>query len=198
MPEETSSPSQSPQQVPAQAAPQRGPTIRIGEEFGTAKKNLPPIRILIITLAGVLILAGGIAFLQRAKPQASGTIVNVAGVQIPAQQAVLVAFTFSLNNPREKPLWIHGIQGKLVSANGESTSDAVSAIDFDRYYSAFPALKTGTQPALAPEDKLQPGQQIMRTVIVSFPVTIDAFNQRKSISLIIQPYDQPLPVTLTN
>jgi hypothetical protein len=28
-------------------------------------------------------------------------------------------------------------------------------------------------------------------------VTLDAFNQRKSVSVIIQPYDQPVPVVLT-
>jgi hypothetical protein len=34
-------------------------------------------------------------------------------------------------------------------------------------------------------------------VIVSFPVTLDNFNQRRSVSVVIQPYDQPVPVTLT-
>jgi hypothetical protein len=93
---------------------------------------------------------------------------------------------------------VHDVKGKLVSSGGEQTADAVSAIDFDRYYTAFPELKVGTQPALSPEDKLQPGEQVMRTVIVSFPVMIDAFNQRKSVSVVIQPYDQPVPVVLTN
>jgi hypothetical protein len=92
---------------------------------------------------------------------------------------------------------VRSIRAKLTSPGGEQTSDAVSAVDFDRYYQAFPALKATAQPALSPEDKLQPGQEIKRTVIVSFPVTLDAFNQRKSVSVIIQPYDQPVPVVLT-
>jgi hypothetical protein len=110
---------------------------------------------------------------------------------------LLVALTFTLRNSGKKSLWVHDIHGKLVTASGELTSEAVSAIDFDRYYQAFPALKVNTQPALAPEDKLQPGEEIKRTVIVSFPVTLDAFNQRRSVSVVIQPYDQPVPVTLT-
>jgi len=72
-----------------------------------------------------------------------------------------------------------------------------SAVDFDRYYQAFPALKANTQPALSPEDKLQPGEEVKRTVIVGFPVTLENFNQRRSVSVVIQPYDQPVPVTLT-
>lgn len=52
-------------------------------------------------------------------------------------------------------------------------------------------------PALIPEDKLPPGQQTQRTVIVSFPVTLEDFNRRRSVSAVIQPYDQPLPIVLT-
>jgi hypothetical protein len=92
---------------------------------------------------------------------------------------------------------VHNIEGKLVTSSGESSGDAVSGIDFDRYYQAFPALKANAQAALAPEDKLQPDQEIKRTVMVSFPVTLDAFNQRRSVSVIVQPYDQPVPVILT-
>ncbi|HEY1659045.1 MAG TPA: hypothetical protein VGG14_11910 [Candidatus Sulfotelmatobacter sp.] len=196
MPEEVHGPPRP--QVPPATPPTKGPTINIGEEFGTAKHNLPPVRILLAAVAAVVIIVAIVAFLQRAKPQAAGTIVHVAGVQIPGQNAVLVALTFSLRNPGEKSLWVHDVKGKLVSSGGEQTADAVSAIDFDRYYTAFPELKVGTQPALSPEDKLHPGEQVMRTVIVSFPVMIDAFNQRKSVSVVIQPYDQPVPVVLTN
>ena len=185
--------------APPNAAPavQRGPTIHIADEFGTAKRNLPPVKMLLIALAGVLIIAGVIAFLQRAKPQGAGSLDNVTAVEIPSQNASLVALTFTFLNSGTKSLWVHSIQGKLVTSAGEQTSDAVSAVDFDRYYQAFPALKTNAQPALSPEDKLQPGEESKRTVIVSFPVTLDAFNQRKSVSVIIQPYDQPVPVILT-
>jgi hypothetical protein len=183
---------------PAAANPrERGPTINIGDEFGTAKRNLPPVKVLLLTMAGVLIVAGIASFFQRAKPQGAGSLDNVVAVDIPGQNAVLVALSFTLHNSGEKPLWVHGIQGKLVTANGELNSDAVSAVDFDRYYQGFPALKAGSLPALSPEDKLQPGQETKRTVMVSFPVMLDAFSQRRSVSVVIQPYDQPVPVTLT-
>jgi hypothetical protein len=178
-------------------APQRGPTINIGDEFGTAKRNLPPVKVLLLTMAGVLIVAGIASFFQRAKPQGAGSLDNVVAVELPGQNAVLVALTFTLHNSGEKPLWVHGIQGKLINAGGELNSDAVSAVDFDRYYQGFPALKAGALPALSPEDKLQPGQELKRTVMVSFPVTLDAFSQRRSVSVVVQPYDQPVPVTLT-
>jgi hypothetical protein len=203
MPDQTPSPAPvppAPASTPAktaQPAAQRGPTIHIGDEFGTAKRNLPPVKILLIALAGVLVIAGVVSFLQRAKPQAAGSLDSVTAVQIPNQTASLVALTFTLHSSGERSLWVRSIQAKLTAPGGEQTSDAVSAVDFDRYYQAFPALKANAQPALSPEDKLRPGQEIKRTVIVSFPVTLDDFNQRKSVSVIIQPYDQPVPVVLT-
>jgi hypothetical protein len=190
-------PDQPPTPPPPQPEFQPGPTINIGAEFGTAKRNLPPIKILAYALAGVLILAGGAAFFQRAKPQGSGSLVNVIAEQIPNQNAVLVALTFALQNSGEKTISVHDIHGKLTTASGEQTAEAVSAVDFDRYFTAFPTLKRGAQPPLSPEDKLPPGRQTERTIIFSFPVNLDAFNQRRSISVMIQPYDQPLPITLT-
>jgi hypothetical protein len=197
MPDPIPNPVPAPPATPAVPSPERGPTINIADEFGTAKRNLPPVKPLVLTTVGILIIVGVVAFLQRAKPQGAGSLDNVAAVEIPGQNASLVALTFTLHNSGEKSLWVHDIKGKLVTSTGELASEAVSAVDFDRYYQAFPALKANVQPALAPEDKLQPGQEIKRTVIVSFPVTLDAFNQRRSVSVAIQPYDQPVPVTLT-
>jgi len=185
--------------TPTGSAPaaQSGPTIHIGDEFGTAKRNLPPIKILLMTTAGILIVVGIASFFQRAKPQGSGSLDTVTAVDLPGQNSVLVALTFTLRNSGEKSLWVHNIEGKLVTSSGESSGDAASAMDFDRYYQAFPALKANTQAALSPEDKLKPGQELRRTVVVSFPVTLDAFNQRRSVSVVVHPYDQPVPVVLT-
>ncbi|MGA8622174.1 MAG: hypothetical protein WB660_27090 [Candidatus Sulfotelmatobacter sp.] len=203
MPDPTPNPAPNPQATPippAENTPpiaQRGPTIHIGDEFGTAKRNLPPVKILLMATAGVLIIVGIASFFQRAKPQGAGSLDNVVAVDLPGQNSVLVALTFTLRNFGQKSLWVHGIEGKLLTASGESSGEAVSAVDFERYYQAFPALKENALTALSPEDKLQPGQEIKRTVMVSFPVTLDAFNQRRSVSVVVQPYDQPVPITLT-
>ncbi len=176
---------------------QPGPTINIADEFGTAKRNLPPAKIVLLAIAAVLLAVGIASFLRRAKPQASGSLDNIAAAEIPGQSATLVALTFTLRNTADKILYVHNIQGKLNTASGEFSSEAVSAVDFDRYFQAFPSLKNGAQPALSPEAKLQPGEAVTHTVIVAFPVNLEAFNQRHSVSVIVEPYDQPLPVILT-
>ena len=175
-----------------------GPTIRIGEEFGTAKKNLPPAKIVLIAIGVVLVVVLIGSFLKRAKPQAAGSLDNIVAVEIPGQGSTMVALTFTVNNTSEKILYVRSIQASLKPSTGDSTTaDAVSAIDFNRYFQAFPALKTGAQPPLPPETKIQPGEAVSRTVIVAFPVTLEVFNQRQSASVIVWPYDRTVPVTLT-
>lgn len=195
MPEQTPVPPPQPKlktpPVPA------GPTINIGEEYGTAKKNLPPAKIVAAAIAAVVVIVIFASFLKRDKPQASGTLVNVAAVEVPGQNSTMVALTFSLHNTSDKILYVHSLQSSLKAPSGDASVDAVSAVDFDRYFQAFPALKIGAQPALPPETKIQPGETADRTIIVNFPITLDAFNQRKSVSVVLWPYDQNLPIVMT-
>jgi hypothetical protein len=57
-------------------------------------------------------------------------------------------------------------------------------------------LKESSEPPLPPESKLPGGAERRGTIIVSFKVTREAFDQRKSLIVTIQPYDQVLPVVL--
>ena len=199
MPEQTPAPPPppTPPAAPATPATPSGPTINIGEEYGTAKKNLPPAKIVLIAIGAVVIVVLIASFLKRAKPQGSGSLDNVVAVEIPGQNSTMVALTFTLHNGSDKALYVRELQGKVTTASGETTADAVSAVDFDRYFQAFPALKAGAQPPLAPEVRLEVGQTLNRTIMVAFPMTLDAFNQRKSVSAVIWPYNYTVPLVLT-
>jgi len=144
------------------------------------------------------VILGIYAYINRAKPQGAGSIDFVTAVDVPGQNSTMVAITLTLQNSGEKPLWIHTLKARLTSADDKTfDDDAASAVDFERYFQGFPALKENSQPALAPETKLMPGTKQTGTIIVSFPVAKDGFDKRKTVSVIIQPYDQPLPITLT-
>jgi len=181
----------------ATAATQAPIPFNIGEEFGTAKRNLPPAKIVAIAGAGLLVVLLIFAFLQKAKPQGGGSLENITAVEIPDQNAMLVAINVNLRNAGEKPLWIHTIKSTLKTDRGEFSDEAGAGADFDRYFQAFPPLKEHALPALMPETKIAPGDEAHGTVVVSFPVTRDAFDKRKSLSVVIQPYDQPVPVIIT-
>src|SRR5580700_3649569 len=200
MPDQTPVPPLKPgaPQSSSQASPvPAGPTIHIGEEYGTAKKNLPPAKIVLLAVAAVLVVVLIASFVKRAKPQASGTLDNIAAVEIPGQGSTMVALSFTIRNTSDKILYVRSLEGSIKAAGVDSTAQAVSAVDFDRYFQAFPTLKVGAQPALPPETKIQPGETVARTIIVAFPVTLDVFNQRTSTSVVIWPYNETVPVTLT-
>ena len=183
--------------VASPAAKEQGTRFDIGEEFGTAKRNLPPAKIVVIGVAVILVVAGIISFATRAKPQGVGSIENMAVAEVPDQNMVLVAMNVNVRNTGEKPLWIHTIQGFLKTDTGEFTDVPVSPVDYDRYFQAFPTLKEHAEGALLPETKIQSGGEARGLVLVSFNVTKDAFEKRKSMGVVIQPYDQPRPIVLT-
>lgn len=201
MPDPTPTPPPTPPQAPATPQSSQtaaaGPTINIGEEYGTAKKNLPPAKIVLIAIGIVAVVVLIASFLKRAKPQGSGSLDNVVAIEIPGQNQTMVALTFTLHNGSDKALYVRALQGKVTTASGETTADAVSAVDFDRYFQAFPALKNGAEPPLSPETRLEVGQSVNRTIIVMFPMPLDAFNQRKSVSAVIWPYNYTVPIVLT-
>ena len=85
----------------------------------------------------------------------------------------------------------------LIPAYNEERRIEPVLRDYARYFQAFPALKEGAQPALAPEAQIPSGQSLKGSVIVAFPIKLDAFNQRKSISVLIWPYNETVPVTIT-
>jgi hypothetical protein len=171
--------------------------FQIGEEFGTAKRNLPPARIVLICIVAVAAIVAIFAFRGRPKPQDTGAIDFVSAADVPGQNMILSAITLTLKNTAKKPLWVHTIKAELTTADDKTFDDeAASAVDFDRYFQAFPALKESTEPPLSPETKLLAGAEQRATIVVSFKVSKEAFDQRKSLTVMIQPYDQALPVVL--
>lgn len=172
---------------PAQEEPKY--KFDIGEEFGTAKRNLPPAKILAIALAILLVVAAAVIFTQS-RPTAAGSIEGVNAVEIPNQNSVLVAINLSLHNGGDKPFYIHTMNASISTETGEFKDEAASPMDFGRYFQAFPELKQHTLEPLQVETRIPPGGDAAGTIIVSFPVTKESFDKRKSLSVSVQPYDQ--------
>lgn len=174
---------------PVRAEPASGQSFNIGEEFGTAKRNLPPAKVLVIGLVLVLVVALIVVF-GASRPKGSASIDDVTAVEIPNQNSVLVAINVTVHNASDKAMWIHNMKATAKTDSGEPSDDAAAPVDFDRYFQAFPALKEHAIAPLTVETKIPPGAETKGTVIVSFPITLAAFNARKSLTVTIQPYDQ--------
>lgn len=167
----------------------------IGEEYGTARKNLPPIWILaiciVVVVAGVAIYAAT----HRAHAESSGTIDSVVDAAIPGQNAVMIAINVSLHNNELKPAWIKSIHVAADAGGKVQEDDAAPAVDAQGYLEAMPALKEHALQILKPEMRINPGEQISGTVVVSFPITPEIFAARKSLTVTVTPYDE-MPIVL--
>jgi hypothetical protein len=167
----------------------------IGEEYGTARKNLPPAGILAICIAVVLVIVGVYALTHRAHALSSGTMDDVTAVAVPGQDMVMVAINVTVQNNADKPSWIHTIRATLDTSAGQFTDDASPGVDAQRYFQAFPALKQHAIGFLIPEARLDPKSRTSGTIVVSFPVKEEVFAGRKSLTVTVSPYDQ-LPVVI--
>ncbi len=170
--------------------------FNIGEEYGTARKSLPPVGIVAICLTVVVAIATFYALTHRAHPQSSGSIDDVAAVAMPGQKDAMVAVNVSLQNNGEKQMWIKAIQVTADAGGEKHADDAAPAVDAKSYLESLPDLKQHALQLLTPEKRVNPGEKITGTIVVSFPVTADAFAARKSLTVTITPYDE-VPIILT-
>jgi hypothetical protein len=167
----------------------------IGEEYGTARKSLPPAGIVAICLAVVVAIAAIYSFSHRARPQSSGSIDGVFSAPVPGQNMLMVAVNVTLQNTEQKPSWIKSIQVSTDVGGQTQTDDAAPAVDANNYLQTLPELKQNALPILTTERKLNPGEKLAGTIVVGFAVTAEAFAARKSLTVTVLPYDE-VPVVL--
>jgi hypothetical protein len=200
MPEDASQPS-----TPSVSDPAPQPTASaqppipfdIGEEFGTANKNLPPLRIVGIVVVVIAVIAAIVAFVQKPRQKATGAIENVLSAEIPNQNMLMVSIELSIHNAGAKPFVPREVKAELETDQGTLSDQAASAADFPRYVQAFPALAgDGTGP-LQFQSPVPPGGQTKGMIIVTFPIATDAFASRKLLRLTISDPDQQVPLVLT-
>jgi hypothetical protein len=201
MPEDTPQPPPPPpplapsEPVTTPAEPQIA--FNIGEEFGTARKNLPPTKILLLAVAGIAIITAVVGFVQKPRQTANGSIDQVVMVELPGQAQVMVAVGISIHNFGKNPYVVQDVGAVLEANNGSFPDQAASVVDVARYYEAFPALKEHAYDPLKMGTSIAPGGDLQGTIVVTFPVPANTFNNRKSLSVTVSPAEQPIPLVLT-
>ena len=167
--------------------------VPMSEEFDRAKWTLPPIGIVLIGIAIVAVVGALLVYTNRAKPVAAGGITSINSVEM-QDQTVMVAVQLDVSNATPKRWYIEGIKATVKTEQGEWSDDAAPAVDSERYFQAFPGLAPPGTKVLQFDQKLAPGERESGTVVFSFPITKAQFDQRKSLTIVIQPFDN-LPVT---
>jgi len=175
-----------------QSDPGRG-HVSMSEEMDSAKWTLPPIVPILIGLAAVAIVVGIVAFANRPRPTASGTIAKVIAAK--QEGNVLVAIHVKFDNLTDTPLWIKNISAELEAEDGRKYNDiAAPSVDIDSYFQGFPELAEGKVTPLKEELKIPPTTSQTGMAIFSYPVDKTAFDKRKSLSVRIEFYDRPAMV----
>jgi hypothetical protein len=167
----------------------------IGEEFGTAKKNLPPVKIVLSAVVAVAIVAAIVSFVQKPRQKATGAIENVVSTEV--QNMIMAGLEISIQNHGEKPFLPREVKAELETDSGSFSDGAASAIDFPRYVQAFPVLAGDGAGPLQFETAVPPGGQTKGMILVTFPVTADVFAKRKLLRVTISGPGQLVPLIIT-
>ena len=210
MPEPSSAPEPQPVQEPKPVSyvPVAAGHMPLTEEMDSAKWRLPPLLPVVISGLVLALIVGIFAFIFS-RPLATGQILTVTSAEQVTKDSVLVGMNVAVKNVSKGPLYIKRIHAEMMpgaspqsgaSQNQQQQSvledDAASAVDFDRYFQAYPTLAQNKMEPLRPETKLEPGESQQGMVIVSFPVDQQAFNQRQSLRVLIDFYDHSVPAKL--
>ncbi len=187
-PVDTTTPAPKPVAVPA--PPKSRPAVR---EAGSDRAWVRPLGILAVAAVIIAVFVFWFGYAYRAKPIAGGFIIDATAVQM-QDNTVLAAIQLNVANVNNNPLYIKEIKATVKTDQGEYTDDAATATDSARYFQAFPALAAGATEIIKYDTKIQPGQKMEGTIVVSFPITKAQFDARKSLSVRVQPFDVPAVV----
>jgi hypothetical protein len=194
---ETPQPPQTSAPAPATKATQKSAqqidygNVPLSEEMDKAKWTLPPAQIVVVGVVIVLIVGFIVGWIFRYQPAASGQVRDVFAVETSDHASVLSTVLVSVRNDNEKSIFIKNMKGTLTTADGKTYDDTpASEVDYERYFQAFPDLRSHAIAALRPETKMLPGQQASGTLVFGFPVTKAQFDSRKNLEITVEPYDR--------
>jgi len=178
-----------PETAPKPPPPDAG-HIPMTEEMDSARWTLPPIVPVLIAAVAIALIAGGFHFFGKTEPVSSGAIREVVAAEQPDKASVLVLVRVVVDNKGEKPFWVRATRVSLKTSQGEWTDEAASAVDYDRYFQAYPDLAAHRAPPLKVEASIPARSSQEGIVLVSFPVSKQAFDTRQSLTVTIDAYDR--------
>ena len=159
------------------------------DEFSSARRNLPPAAPVAIAIVLVAVVVAILAYVNRAKPVAQGSVDGVWFSQPANMSSPMILIEVTVRNVGEKTLYIKTLKADVVTDQGDQSDEATSATDYDRYLMAYPDLHGHARP-LQVETKIPSGGELKGAVMVSLPITQAQFDARKDLAVTIEPYDQ--------
>jgi hypothetical protein len=190
----------------------------MSEELDSARWSLPPLVPVLIAAAVLALLLGTYLVSSKKPPTSSGSAIRVVALplhieskasiapgangtldqNVEKSDSLLVNMSLDVKNAIGKPMYIKGIQAKLVTDNGEFNDDAAPASDYERILQAYPQLAIPDSKPFQAESSIAANVDQRGLAIFSFPVSRDDWDKRKSLRASINFYDHaPLLIDAT-
>jgi len=174
----------------ASSDPENAGHVPMTEEFDSFKHTMPAAAPVIIAMVLLAIAVGAAVYFLRPMPVSSGNIDQVFAVNVPGQDLALATVQLSLTNISKKPLFLKNVKITIRTGKGEFSDDFGSVSDFERYFQAFPELRQHSIAGLTRESRIAPGDRISGSVVVSFPVSRESFDNRQGMTATVSFYDR--------
>jgi hypothetical protein len=168
----------------------------LGEEFTKGSSNA----LLASVVAAILVSIAVFIYVRAGEkpPPATGDVVNVVahlmhretagidanGAAMPTESfdQVLVFTHVKLHNQSKDPLFLHQIMTNVSLEDGIDTSYAAIPADYERIFTAYPALAPLHGKPVATESTIQPGQFLEGDFVSAFRLTKPQWDARKSLN----------------
>ena len=108
-----------------------------------------------------------------------------------AEDNLYVVLTLKIDNPQHLPIFLKDFKATIDSFDaGTITARAIDEKDLPNLYASFPELKPLVKNPLRREVLISPARAVEGTVVLSFPVTKDVWNHRRSSVLDVSFYHE--------
>jgi len=192
--------------------------VPMSEELDSPRWSLPPLVPVLIAAVVLAVILGVYLLSSKQPPTSSGSAIRVVALpvhteskgsiapggegtldqNIEKRDSVLVNIALDVKNAIGKPMYIKGVEGKLVAEKGEFNDSAAPASDYERIVQAYPQLAIPEAKPLQSESSIAANSDQRGVVIFSFPVAREDWEKRKSLQATVNFYDHaPLVIDAT-
>jgi len=192
--------------------------VPMTEELDSARWNLPPVVPVLIAAAVLAVILGLYLVGSKKPPTSSGSVSKVIALpmhiesrgsiapglpgtvdqDVEKSDSVMIAIALDVKNAIQKPMYIKGLEAKLVTQKGELTDYAAPASDYERIVQAYPQLNMGSIKPFQSESTIPANTEQQGLLVVSFPISHDDWENKKSLVATVNFYDHaPLVLDAT-
>lgn len=108
-----------------------------------------------------------------------------------AEDNLYVVLTLKIDNPQHLPIFLKDFKATIDSFDaGTITARAIDEKDLSNLYASFPGLKPLVKNPLRREVLISPATAVEGDVVLSFPITKDIWNHRRSSVLDVSFYHE--------